>query len=281
MSLPVYVSRNGTLIPPQLASVSVFNPAIYGAYGVYESMQVRHGTIFALKEHLHRLDRSARLLGLPLPADLNMIEKWCHEVITANDAAESTLRVTVIGAEAERPSTAYLWPQRPAVFPARYYEEGVSVVTFEGQRFMPEAKSLNTLVSFLARRKAWAAGVHEALLWHDGLVTEGSSSNVFAVQDDVLVTPPAHQVLSGVTRDLVIGLARSDGIRVSERLLPLVTMTEWSECFITSTSRHVMPVSVIDQQPLGNAHVGPLTRRLMTLFESCFHNAVECFERVP
>jgi branched-subunit amino acid aminotransferase/4-amino-4-deoxychorismate lyase len=244
-------------------------------------MQVQHGTIFALKEHLHRLDRSARLLELPLPADLNMIEKWCHEVITANDAAESTLRLTVIGAEAEGPSTAYLWPQRPTIFPSRYYEEGVSVATFEGQRFMPEAKSLNTLVSFLARRRAWAAGAHEGLLWHDDLVTEGSSSNVFAVQDDVLVTPPAHQVLSGVTRDLVIGLARSDGIRVSERPLPFATMTEWSECFITSTSRHVMPVSFIDQQPVGKAHVGPLTRRLMTLFESCFHNAVECLERVP
>jgi D-alanine transaminase len=244
-------------------------------------MQVRRGTIFALKEHLHRLDRSARLLGLPLPADLNLIEKWCHEVITANDAAESALRLTVIGAEAERPSTAYLWPQRPAVFPSSYYEEGVPAVTFEGQRFMPEAKSLNTLVSFLARRKARAAGAHEALLWHDGLITEGSSSNVFAVQDGILITPPAYQALSGVTRDLVIELARSDGIQVSERPLSLTTMTEWSECFITSTSRHVMPVSIIDQQPLGVAHVGPLTRRLMTLFESCFHNAVGCFEPVP
>jgi D-alanine transaminase len=116
------------------------------------------------------------------------------------------------------------------------------VATFEGQRFMPEAKSLNTLVSFLARRRAWAAGAHEGMLWHDDLVTEGSSSNVFAVQDDVLITPPAHQVLSGVTRDLVLGLARSDGIRFGTSTSSC-NDDGVSECFITSTSRHVMPVS--------------------------------------
>jgi branched-subunit amino acid aminotransferase/4-amino-4-deoxychorismate lyase len=279
MFSPVFVSRNGVLIPPAQASVSISNPAIYGAYGVYESMQVHRGTIFALKDHLRRLDRSAKLLELPLPADLLTFEQWCREIVATNGAEECTLRLTVIGPEDDDPSTAYIWPQDATVFPRSYYEEGAPAITFEGQRFIPEAKSLNTLVSFLARRSARAQGAHEGLLYYDGLVTEGSTSNVFAVHDGILVTPPNYQVLSGVTRDLVIGLAERAGVRTAETPLTLASMPTWSECFITSTSRHVMPVTSIDRQLVGDGRVGPVTRRLMALFERCFNQAIGCLEK--
>ncbi len=270
MFLPVYISRNGMLVPPAQASVAITNPAIYGAYGVYESMQVHGGAIFAVKDHLRRLERSAQLLDLPLPADLPTIETWCRKIITANGAPECTLRLTIIGPEEGDASTAYVWPQAPTVFPRSYYAEGAPVVTFEGKRFMPEAKSLNTLVSFMARRSARAQGAHEGLLYHDGCLTEGSTSNLFAVHDGVLITPPGYQVLAGVTRDLVLGLAERAGMQTAETPLALTALPQWRECFITSTSRHVMPVTTIDRQPVGDGRVGPVTRRLMKLFEERF-----------
>ena len=155
MSLPVYVSRNGHCFPRRRRRCRDNESAVYGAYGVYESMQVHGGAIFAVKDHLRRLERSAQLLNLPLPADLPIIEAWCRDIVQANGTPDCTLRLTIIGPEEGDGSTAYLWPQDPTVFP-RSSSEGAPVITFEGRRFMPEAKSLNTLVSFMAQRSAGA-----------------------------------------------------------------------------------------------------------------------------
>lgn len=274
MSLPLYVSRNGVLITPAQACVPVFNSALFGAYGVYEAMQVSRGVVFELDAHLQRLARSASILELPLPADLPTLAAWTAEVLAANAATDCALQLFVVGAENGDETTAFIWPRPPIVHPARFYSQGASAVTFAGQRFLPEAKSLNTLVSYLARRHAQRAGAHEGLLHHDGYLTEGASSNLFAVIDGVVITPPAPEVLSGVTRDIVMGLAARDGIAVREGRLALSELPRWQECFITSTSRHVMPITTIDGQPVGNGQVGPVTRRLMALFESYFEQAI-------
>lgn len=270
MPLPIHVSRNGELIPPAQAAVSVFNPAIFGAFGVYESMQVVGGTVFEQAAHLHRLAHSAEILGLPLPADPDTLGRWIAEVLAANEAGDCTLRLFVVGADSGAAATAYLWPQPPTRYPAHYFTHGVPAITFEARRFLPQAKSLNTLSSFLAQRAARTAGVHEGLLHHDGHLTEGASSNLFAVVDGTVFTPPAEEVLSGVTRDLVIALAAQEGLAVRERLLLLTGVCGWTECFITSTSRHVMPVTLIDGRPVGDGQVGPVTARLRAAFEAYF-----------
>jgi branched-subunit amino acid aminotransferase/4-amino-4-deoxychorismate lyase len=270
MSLPTRVSRNGVLVQPAQACVSVFNPAIYGAYGVYESVEVANGIVFALDAHLQRLAHSASLLEIALPADLPVLERWIAAVLAANDLTECMLRLFVIGAEEGRGATVYIWPAAPIRYPAGYYTHGVPAITFSGQRFMPEAKSINTLASYLARRQAQAAGAHEALLVHDGHLTEGANSNLFAVSGGVVLTPPSDQVLAGVTRDILSHLARRHGLEVREIGLPVRDLGSWSECFITSTSRHVMPVTTVDGKPIGGAQVGPVTSQLMALFEEHF-----------
>lgn len=274
MALPVYVSRNGVLIAPSEARVSVFNPALFGAYGVYESLQVVNGVAFELMAHLRRLAHSAGSIGLPLPTDLDTMAAWCRAVLVANQAAHCTLRLFVVGAETGDESTAFIWPQAAPVYPREYYTHGAAVITYEARRYLPQAKSLNTLASFLAQRQARAAGVHEGLLHHDGQLTEGSNSNLFAVIDGEVLTPPAHAVLSGVTRDLVIALAARHNVPLREASLALADLPRWQECFITSTSRHVMPVTQVDGRPVGAGAVGPLTRRLAVLFEDYFAHEV-------
>lgn len=270
MSLPIYVSRNGVLISPAQATLSVFNPAIYGAFGVYESLQVVNGVAFEQAAHLDRLVHSAEIIRLPLPADRPTLARWSAQVLAANKAGDCTLRLFVVGADQGNEITAYLWPQPATRYPAHYYTQGSPTVTFEAQRFLPQAKSLNTLASHLAQRAARAAGAHEGLLHHAGFLTEGASSNLFAIMGDAVLTPPAHQVLSGVTRDLVIDLARREGIAVREMPLLLADVPRWAECFITSTSRHVMPVTAIDGRPVGDGQVGPMTARLHAVFERYF-----------
>jgi D-alanine transaminase len=268
MVLPVYISRNGVLIPPAEAHISVLTPTLYGAYGVYEAMQVVRGVPFEEAAHLRRLARSAEILGLPLPAELATFQRWIAEVLAANGVPACTLRLFVVGPENGEDAIAYIWPQQPPVYPQDYYALGAAAITFEGCRYLPQAKSLNSLVSFLAQRAARAAGVHEALLYRDGHLTEGSNSNLFAVADGVVLTPPASTVLSGVTRDLVMALAGAQGMSLSEELLPLAEAARWDECFITSSSRHVMPITKVDGRPVGAGRVGPVTRRMMALFEA-------------
>jgi branched-subunit amino acid aminotransferase/4-amino-4-deoxychorismate lyase len=190
--------------------------------------------------------------------------------LAVNAVPDCTLKVFVVGGENGNDSLAFIWPQAAATYPRALYTDGATVITFEGHRNLPQAKSLNTLVSYLAQRAARAAGVHEALLHHDGFLTEGSNSNLFAVISDVVFTPPAEQVLSGVTRDLLMKLAARHGIPIHAAPLPLAGRPTWTECFITSSSRHVMPVTAVDGQPVGGGYVGPLTCRLNALFGEHF-----------
>jgi len=270
MVLPAYISRNGVLVSPAEACVSVLTPALYGAYGVYESMQVVGGAPFEEAGHLRRLARSAEILALPLPADLVTFHRWIADVLAANGAPACTLRLFVVGPENGGEAIAYIWPQPLSVYPQEYYTEGVQAITFEGCRYLAPAKSLNSLASFMAQRAARAAGVHEAFLHSEGFLTEGSNSNLFAVIDGGVSTPPASTVLSGVTRDLVITLAVANGVHLCEESLPIAEMSRWEECFITSTSRHILPVTMVDGQPVGAGVVGPVTRRLTALFEAYF-----------
>ncbi|MDQ1301158.1 MAG: hypothetical protein QG637_1079 [Chloroflexota bacterium] len=270
MQLPTYVLRNGALVLPAQASITVFSPAIYGAYGVYESMQVVRGVVFAQALHLQRLARSAEILGLRLPGDRTTFDRWIADVLAANAVGDATLRLFVIGEDAEGDATVFIWPQPPQLYPPQFYAEGVPAITCAGERYLPQAKSLNTLVAFLARRQAQALGAHEALLHHAGLLTEGSNSNLFAVMAGAVLTPPAEQVLAGVTRDLLISYAGARGISIREAPLALADLPCWDECFITSTNRHLMPVTAVDGRPVGDGRVGPVTQRMTAIFEATF-----------
>jgi branched-subunit amino acid aminotransferase/4-amino-4-deoxychorismate lyase len=274
MPSPIYVSRNGELVPAAEARISVFNPAIYGSWGVYESIQVANGVVFEPLAHLSRLAHSAEIIELNLPATLSSIRAWIQVVAKSYGQSDCTIRLFVVGPDNGGDPVAFIWAQPPNVYPAAYYTMGATAVTFEAQRYLPEAKSLNALASFIAQRRAKAAGVHEGLLYHAGSLTEGSNSNLFAVVDGRVVTPHRSKVLSGVTRDIVMRVAQDDGLPVEETTLPVDGIGKWQECFITSTSRHVMPVSVIDGKPVGAGKPGPTSQRIHNLFETYFRSQV-------
>ncbi|GAB4514111.1 MAG: branched-chain-amino-acid transaminase [Anaerolineae bacterium] len=280
MSLPMIVCRNGELIPAEEARVSIFNPALYTAFGVYESIQCEKGVVFHLEDHLKRLTHSARLLEMPLPADVETIASWLPPLLAANQSPTCLIRLYVLGPNGHEPGLAFLWPEAPRRYTRDLYEAGATAILYNGTRALPQAKSLNTLVNFLARRQAQSVGAHEGLLCHDGYVFEGSSSNLFAVIGGQLVSPPEEMILSGVTRDIVLRLAREEGIPTASRLLPVEEMTTWDEAFITSTSRHVMPLVRVDGRPVGPGRVGPVTKRLMEAFERYYRAYLASHEPV-
>ncbi len=271
MTLPRIVSRNGRLITPSDAHISIFNPVIFGAFGVYESIQLYQGAVFRLDDHLQRLADSAVAIELDLPADLATIARWTQEAIAANDCRDALIRMFALGPTPGHAPEIFIWPETPRALPAEMYRQGVGAVTFHGERALPHAKSLNTLVNHLARTHAVAAGEHEGLLVNrHQCVTEGSTSNLFVVQDGSLLTAPAEEVLAGVTQLELLKLANEMGLPVVQRPLPLAEQARWDEAFLTSTSRHVLPLVRIDGQPIGNGRPGLVTLRLREAFEAHF-----------
>ncbi len=271
---PLAVLHNGDVIPAERACVHVLNPAVTQALGVYETLQLANGHLFHLEDHLERLRRSAQALDLPLAVPTDQLAAWAHTLVAHAGVTEATLRVLALAGDTSRLSEVYMVLLPPIRHPDHLYTRGASAITFPGERALPTAKTLNTLVNALAQRRARALGCHEALLVARDGIREGASSNVFVVQQGRIITPPEHLIIAGVTRDIVLRLARSRGYAIVLRPIPPESLPTWEEAFITSTSRHVMPLTHVDGRPVGDGRVGPVTRELMAAFEAYFASQV-------
>lgn len=268
---------NGRIRPVTEANVSLFSPALFNSFGVYESIEVLEGIPFHLRDHLSRLAESAEMIELSLPYSTYDMASWVSHLIQENGNQECLLRVIALGVtQVEDEALVAILPQPLPLYPDSYYWEGAAVITFEGCRPLPACKSLNTLVNYLARRQAVRSGVHEAILRApSGEMTEGARSNIFAVRRDELLTPPAERVLSGITRDITIRLALEAGYRVSEVPLNLMDLPHFDEFFVTSTSMHIIPIVRIGSALVGEGRVGRVTVDLMDRFERYHRHYIE------
>jgi branched-chain amino acid aminotransferase len=278
MSIRVHVA--GRICSPENAHISVFDRGFLYGDSVYETIATAGGRLFALDEHLDRLERSAARLALALPPRAQ-IEQAIGETMAAAGNAETRVRVMVtrgVGpldldpAAGEQPTLVVI--AQPLVGPRpEMYDGGVAVAIVSVVRNLvgaidPAVKSGNYLNNVLALQEARRRqpGAHEAILCSaGGSIAEGASSNVFAVVAGTLVTPALEVgILEGVTRGKVLALARAEGIpcREAEFLAP-DELRAADEVFITSAARGVLPVTTVDGRPVASGRPGPVTRRLM------------------
>lgn len=263
-----HVILNGRVYPVSEAKISLFSPALFNSFGVYESIEVTEGVPFHLQEHLLRLAESAEMIELNLPYRTSDIAGWITRLVPQNGNQDCMLRIIALGVtQAGDEALVAILPLPLPRYPDSYYREGAAAITFQGSRPLPACKSLNTLVNYLARRQAIRAGVHEAILRDGGEMTEGSRSNIFAVRRGELLTPPSDRALSGITRDIVIRLALAAGYRASEVPLNLMDLSSFSEFFVTSTSMHIIPIVRIGDALVSKGRVGRVTLDLMDRFE--------------
>lgn len=263
-----YAIFNGTLLPLAQAQISVFNQAFFSSFGVYETVKIDRGRPFYLEEHLHRLLQSAAMIDLDLGVDRETLTAWFEKLLQIDPQATWSLKLIALGGlEAGTEPIIAMQPIPLPSYPLTLYQNGAAAILYEGQRFMPQCKSLNTLVSYLARREATRAGAVEGLLYHEGHLTEGSRSNLFAVRQGQLTTPPAGLVLSGITRELILQVMKETTYPVIETMLPIDTAL-YEEFFISSTSMHVLPITRLNNQPVGDGQVGPVTKLAMAQFEA-------------
>lgn len=279
----VFASVNGLVTPGDEARVSVFDDGFLFGDGVYETLRTYGGRLLHLDRHLLRLRASAARLGIGVPLD---DETWRHraeDLLRQAGNAESYLRIVLsrgVGDASygrERPSgpTVVLIVKPLDPWPVACHADGVDVAVVSTRRnhrdcLDPAIKSSSLLNSVLAIREARARGAFEAVLLNlAGEVAEGSSSNLFLARGGGLRTPPLSAgILPGVTRGLVLEIARSLGLAAEEGTLRAVDLLAADEVFITSTLKEVMPVRSVDGRPVGNGRPGPLTLRLLGAYRT-------------
>jgi branched-chain amino acid aminotransferase len=280
MSIRVHVG--GQICLPDDAKVSVFDRGFLYGDSVYETIGTVRGRLFALSDHLDRLERSAQRLSLRLPPRAS-IERAILDTVAAAGNAESRVRVMVTRGggkldldpgSADEPRLVVIVGPLGGPTP-QMYDEGVAVAIVSVTRNSPGAmdpaiKSGNYLNNVLALSEARRdPSVHEAILLSaSGSVAEGASSNVFAVAGGQLRTPALSVgILEGITRGRVIALARQDGLSCQE-LDPMSPeeLRTADEVFLTSAARGILPVTRVDGRPVGAGTPGPVTRRMMALY---------------
>ena len=260
-----FFSLNGELRPVAEATVGLDDLAFAYGFGVYETLKVRHGVLFFPEMHEGRLWHSARILGLEHPFGSGDFQRFLAALVEANGTGDANLKALLIGGPRASDARLAILQLAP-LFPDRKdYKRGATAITWEGERFFPQAKSLNMLVSYLAYRQAQAKGAYDALLVNRrGEITEGTRTNFFITDGTALATAPGAEVLQGVTQLTVRQVIRDLGIGLEERPLPLAEIARWGGAFLTSTSTKILPLRQIGDRPLPMC---PLVDRLRVAYD--------------
>lgn len=271
------VYLNGQFVPYEEAHTHVEDRGNLFADGVYEVIRFYAGRPFEMDAHLARLERSAEAIRLPLPWTRDELSAAAGELLERNGLKEATLYLQVTRGVARRnhlfPSqaepTSFMIARSVQAIDPETRRRGVSCISLEDVRWkMCHVKSLALLPNVLAKQKARDAGAFEAILVRDGIVTEASASNVFAVSGKRLLTHPEGPfILSGITRKVVLELAERLRISVHEAPITLSELKEADEVFLTSTTIEVLPVTRIDGSPVGRGVPGPISLDLQEAFE--------------
>jgi len=268
---------NGRFLPLEEATVSVEDRGFQFGDGVYEVIRTYHGRPFHLDAHLARLERSAKAIELPLPWNIQQWTAHVHEGIKRGGYAESKVYLQLTRGAAPRDHSFPASTKPTAVMTVREMRpmdpalqaSGVTVMTMDDWRWgRCDIKSVNLLPNVMARQKAKQAGAFEAVFVRNGLVTEGAVSNVMTVKaGHVLTAPEGEQILSGVTRTVMLDLIRKEGLPVEERFVALDEFLRADEIFLTGTTVEVLPVVGVDGQPIGSGKPGPVTQKLQAAFQ--------------
>jgi len=234
-----YFSKNGELLPVEDAVIPLSNIEYQYGFGVYETIRVVNGVPYFLKEHLERLEESARAIDLIHSLE-SSIYGTVQELIEKTGAGTYNLKVLLLGGK--EPSL-YILCLNPLFPDKKLYRDGADFVTYEYERPFPHAKTLNMLQSYLAYKKARERGAYDALLMNKkGCITEGTRTNFFCIKGRTLYSPPESEILLGVTRKAVLIAARREGFQVEERTIGLYDLEDYDGAFVTSTSSKILPV---------------------------------------
>jgi branched-chain amino acid aminotransferase len=279
--MKIYI--NGKFYNKEDAKISVFDHGLLYGDGVFEGIRAYDKLVFKLKEHIDRLFESAHTLMLKIPLNKEQIIKAVLKTLKENNLKDAYIRLVVTRGEGDLgldprkcagKATVIIIADKIALYPEKFYKEGLEIITVPTVRNLPEAlnpqlKSLNYLNNILAKIEAVSAGFDEAIMLDSlGYVAECTGDNIFIVKRGELYTPPQCMgTLRGITRDAVLELSRKNKIPVHEHVITRHEVYISDECFLTGTAAEIIPVVKVDGRIIGNGKPGKLTLILMKKFK--------------
>ncbi|MFA9457260.1 D-amino-acid transaminase [Halalkalibacter sp. AB-rgal2] len=271
-----YIAFNQTMIKKEELSIPFDDRGYYFGDGIYEVIRLYNGKPFALDDHLTRLIESAEKLDLPTQ-QRDSIKQTILTLIEKNKPIDGSIYIQITRGSEPR-NHLYSRETKPTVLgfiqplPSKTKSEARVWLEPDIRWLRCDIKSINLLGNVLAKRKAADHGCDEAILHRDTVLTEGSSSNVFLVKDQVLYTHPAtNLILNGITRQIIIRLAKEHGLDVIEEPFPYEVLEHADEAFLTSTMVEVMPITEIEGEMNVTLPIGSITKKLQMLFKEQVH----------
>jgi branched-chain amino acid aminotransferase len=277
----VYI--DGKFYDERNAKISVFDHGLLYGDGVFEGIRAYNGRVFKLKEHITRLYCSAKALLLDIPMSPEAMTQAVIDTCRRNKIRDGYIRLIVtrgVGTLGLNPNRC----KKPCViiiagkiqlYPPELYERGMEIITVPTTRNLhsalnPAIKSLNYLNNILAKIEANIGGYEEAVMLNaEGYVAECTGDNLFIIKDGRMATPPLSAgALYGITRGVVIEMAREGGIDVSEPNLTRYDLFNADECFLTGTGAELIPVVKIDGRVIDNGKPGPITKSLVMKYHA-------------
>ncbi|WP_368985532.1 D-amino-acid transaminase [Caldifermentibacillus hisashii] len=267
---------NGHIVDREKAIIHIEDRGFQFGDGVYEVIRIYNGKPFTLKEHIDRLYASAQKIYMEIPYSKQEVKDLIINLLEQESASTCNLYLQISRGVVPRnhviPETAsptligYLMP---GTRPVDLMKTGGKAVITEDLRWHHcDIKSISLLGAVLAKKKATDAGCLEAILHRDGIITEGSSTNIWMVQNGKLFTHPANQfILNGITRQKVISLLDFNQLPYEETGFTVEQLQNADELFLTSTTMEIIPIVEVDGVKIGNGTPGDVTRKLQTLFE--------------
>ena len=276
------VYLNGQFLPLEEAHVPVLDRGFIFGDGVYEVIPIYGGSILRLEEHLNRLDYSLEGIRLINPMSREQWKDIFNQLIIKNGGGDLSIYLQITRGVAPRD---HGFPENltPTVFamcsplkplPAHFTTEGANAITTEDIRWQfCNIKSTSLLANTMLRQFALDKKADEAILVKGNNVTEGSASSVFIVINDEIITPPKDTcILPGITRDLVIELANANNIKCTERNITVDEIKSCNEIWVTSSLREILPVTKLDDKPVGSGSPGEIWKHIYSLYQDYKQN---------
>ncbi|MER2227499.1 MAG: D-amino-acid transaminase [Carnobacterium sp.] len=248
------------------------------ADGIYDVVRVYNGKFFTLNEHVDRLFSSAEKIELDMPFTKEELKELLSALIKENDINTGNIYMQVTRGIGIPRNHTYTDPELvPPVFTAtttivprdqKKMDQGMSAFIVPDMRWLRcDIKSISLLGNIMAKHEAHKKGGDEAILHRDGIVTECSSSNVWMIKDDTIYThPDGNLVLPGITKIMLLKVARKAGMLVKEEAFTIEDLKEADEVFASSTTMEAMPIISIDGNPVGYGKRGAVVEKLQQLY---------------
>jgi len=275
------VYLNGEYLPQEEAKVSVMDRGFLFGDGVYEIIPIYDGHMVGLKEHLQRLKRSLTAIHMTPPMT---DEEWINvfnQLLERNNKTSGThnIYLQITRGPGETRSHALPETYQPTVIafcvpprarPRKELNKGFSAITLDDSRRRDcSVKAITLLPNILLYEEARKVGAAEAILIRNGEAVEGTSSNLFVVMNNVLLTPPlSSNILAGITRQLILKLAKEKNIPCRETTITKDMLHDASEIWLTGSSKEIFPITKLDDKPVGEGKVGPIWERMMDYYEA-------------